>query len=91
MGALQPSDIDVEVDKNGQDVFFQSDQDISGMLDTSEFKLASDRYMTSPLTQETSDLVFSALDVNKDGQLSDSEFFAVSWLQRPSEPTLNVT
>merc|ERR1712039_1146950 len=90
-GILNPVDIDIEVEKNGQDVFFQSDEDISGMLDASEFKQASDKYMTQPLTQEQSDLVFSALDLNQDGELSDSEFFAVSRLQRPSEPTLNVT
>jgi len=90
-GTLHADDIEIEVEKTGQDIFSQSDQDISGMLDASEFKMASDSYMSQPLTQEQSDLVFSALDANRDLQLSDREFFAVSRVQAAPKPTLQST
>jgi len=92
-GVLQPYDIEIEVEKNGQDVFYQSDNDVTGTLDASEFKaLTLDaKYMTQALTPEESDQVFKALDLNGDGELSDTEFFAVTWLQTTRAPITNVT
>jgi len=90
-GVVQPSSIEIEVDNDRQDALLQSDEDINGMLDASEFKQASDRYMDQPLTLQESEEVFRSLDLNHDGQLSDAEFYAVSQLRAKSEPTVNIT